>query len=570
MAFECDKCAYKTKYIVLYNKHLYIHREDTQFSCMWPNCLKKMSQYSSYKSHWHICHSKFLKKETRGSIAKKVNYNCHLCQFQTKEFSEIIIHMRNHIKAGEEIICPVKNCKLHFTNLSSFRSHCFRKHRSFTMNKMCSSTHNNNERVNLDVPAISENVQLHKEAENGYENLFHTLKYSYTVQDTVLHFLHSELTKILKIKEMKILENINMSHNNEFKDIIHNIFDYSSLNSLKDSFHRKKIIEAHENYVPISEINLGRDNFHKKCNFSYVSILATLSNLLQDVNFKNIISKDSTNNKLLDYNDGSIYMANQFFNDGAKKLELLFFQDGFEICNPLGSSKGKHKLIGLYMVIGNINKKYRNLIKNIQLVLLCKESNIKIFGYDKILKPLVRDLKILETDGIKIGFTDENRTNIFKGSIFAMIGDNLGSHQIGGFTENFSKSEYFCRYCLYTRDSLKKRNMEICEFRTHKNYDDCIEKLLKQENLIEKGIKANSILNSLNYFHVCNLGLPPCLSHDLFEGFIPFDLMDILSYFNTKEIFNFNNLNIFLTSIRSKFKLKLSFPMIRPNMKKVP
>lgn len=50
-------------------------------------------------------------------------------------------------------------------------------------------------------------------------------------------------------------------------------------------------------------------------------------------------------------------------------------------------------------------------------------------------------MKELETTSIDLaGIT-------VKGTDFSVCGDNLGSHEIGGFTVNFSSSEYFCRYC---------------------------------------------------------------------------------------------------------------------------
>lgn len=103
--------------------------------------------------------------------------------------------------------------------------------------------------------------------------------------------------------------------------------------------------------------------------------------------------KSCTEQVYSDYHCGFNYKNNDFFNEN-KKIEIIIFQDAFEVCNPLGSSKKKHKLIGVYMMIGNVPPEYRSNTKNIQLVLLCKESYIKDFGFDIILKPLIQDLMI--------------------------------------------------------------------------------------------------------------------------------------------------------------------------------
>lgn len=39
-----------------------------------------------------------------------------------------------------------------------------------------------------------------------------------------------------------------------------------------------------------------------------------------------------------------------------------------------------------------------------------------------------------------------------------------------------------------------------------------------------RGVETQYILNSLNYFHVCAPGLPPCIGHDLSEGVVDIDL----------------------------------------------
>lgn len=44
-------------------------------------------------------------------------------------------------------------------------------------------------------------------------------------------------------------------------------------------------------------------------------------------------------------------------------------------------------------------------------------------------------------------------------------------------------------------------------------------------------IKFNSHFNSLQYFHACNPGLPPCLAHDLFKGIVAHELAIYIKHF---------------------------------------
>lgn len=99
----------------------------------------------------------------------------------------------------------------------------------------------------------------------------------------------------------------------------------------------------------------------------------------------------------------------------------------------------------------------------------------------------------METDGIQI-LVDEKIMTL-KGTVVFVYGDNLGSNHIGGFT-----------------------------------YDKCVKIALRTNSMI-KGIKTHSCLNKLLNYHVCNPGLPPCLAHDFFEGFVPRDVLYAIKYF---------------------------------------
>lgn len=41
-----------------------------------------------------------------------------------------------------------------------------------------------------------------------------------------------------------------------------------------------------------------------------------------------------------------------------------------------------------------------------------------------------------------------------KGFLLTIVGDNLGSYQIGGLNEQFSGKDFFCRYCYIRRDEF--------------------------------------------------------------------------------------------------------------------
>lgn len=123
------------------------------------------------------------------------------------------------------------------------------------------------------------------------------------------------------------------------------------------------------------------------------------------------------------------------------------------------------------------------------LVLLCVENDLKRFGANKVFSELLTDLKSLETDGINV----DGET--VKGGLYCISGDNLGSHSIGGFTENFSHSVYFCRYCEITRSEFEADPNACGPPRTPEKYDTAVADLQAENLQGVKGIKVAFLLH---------------------------------------------------------------------------
>jgi hypothetical protein len=100
--------------------------------------------------------------------------------------------------------------------------------------------------------------------------------------------------------------------------------------------------------------------------------------------------------------DDSVLSSNHFFSETSNALKIILYQDAFELVNPLGSAKKKHKLLAVYMKLANIYPYYRSTVDQMQLVILCKESDLKLFGWQKILSPVIQDLKELELSGLTL------------------------------------------------------------------------------------------------------------------------------------------------------------------------
>lgn len=126
------------------------------------------------------------------------------------------------------------------------------------------------------------------------------------------------------------------------------------------------------------------------------------------------------------------------------------FYDDFEVANPLGSKRGIHKLGAVYFTLRNFSPKWNSFLANIHLCALFHAQDLKRYGFSEILVPIVRDIKVLESDGIEIPLFG----GYVRGSVVQVTGDNLGLHSLFGLVESFS-ARYCCRFCLADKDDFQ-------------------------------------------------------------------------------------------------------------------
>lgn len=396
----------------------------------------------------------------------------------------------------------------------------------------------------------SENVYI-----NVLAKLYLKLKSKYFLTDSAVQCIIDGITDLNRLFYMHVKNN-----NTDPFLIAHD----SMSGCLRTAYTRNKTYNKLLNIVTQKKIELGRNNEHIKCHYYYIPILDTLKVLLSDASFQYHLNLPLTRNNDIyrDITDGAVFKNNNFFKTNPDALRLILYADAFETCNPLGSAKKKHKLLAVYMMLGNVQPYARSKIDQFQLVLLCKEKHVSSFGINKIFELVIHDLKILETEGINFS------SKCVKGTLLAFFGDNLGSHQIGGFNENFSLSQHFCRYCYSTMSELKGGDISVKELRNINNYKQDV--LLYKEG-INKGVKRDSCLNLLNFYHVTMPGLPPCIGHDLFEGIVQYDLALALNYLVKRKWFTYQYVNEKLRFIRFEHSnFGSGLPKMIKNQKKLP
>jgi hypothetical protein len=181
-------------------------------------------------------------------------------------------------------------------------------------------------------------------------------------------------------------------------------------------------------------------------------------------------------------------------------LQLHFFFDEFETTNPLGSKTNVHKIGGLYMAVKNMPTSVSSLLHNIFPVTYRYSTDFKKYGCDAVLQPLLSDLKALEKGAQML--TNGNWQTVY-GAAVMWSGDNLGIHQIFGFSPSFN-SDKCCRICYVDRADRQKcfRECEVV-LRNRQNYEqDCMIAEADPSTSVQSGVYCRCSLTQLQFSSV--------------------------------------------------------------------
>jgi len=576
---QCAVCAFSTKSLKAFVDHYKLHSNVANFNfpCGFQSCCRNFRKYASFRSHMYRDH--------RGNANVQletldVNLQCQIsfCEFSCHNVRVFLGHLNSHIAENVEIQCPFKACVKTFSVRSSFTAHISRCHRARNISGLCESIVKTIEKEDQNSDD-DEAAAVNDLEDYGDFNCY--LSDTQVVTDSA-QFVHSLALFYLKlqakfllpatiiqsiVEEMQNLHNFGLSCGlknlsdrllglnicesdidslmRELQD--DNPFRACSSGELRSHQTRQTYFKRNFKFVAPTQIYLGESKNNISRFAQYVPITETLKALFEDTSVKAaydqtlpLDNSSDCNRVLCDIMDGQSFRRNQFFMQNPGALRLILYQDAFEVANPLGSGKKKHKILAVYFSLANLPPYYRSTVDHIQLILLCCETDFKHFGQRAVFGELVKDLQSLEDVGIEL--LDSNQP-VF-GSVLAIVGDNLGSHCIGGFTENFSTSSYVCRYCSIDRETANAMPHVIGSLRTPSHYDEIVSNMETDPTTETFGIKFRSVFNDLRYFHVCNPGLPPCLGHDLFEGTVTRDVALIIKHFvKVDKYFTYEHLN---------------------------
>lgn len=368
-------------------------------------------------------------------------------------------------------------------------------------------------------------------------------------------------------------------------------FACNELKKVQNSYKRNQLYISNDLYVPPQEKAVGtrwefiRDRSGEaipqivQCTFQYISILETLQSLFKQEEFKSIYfvqnSLSHCQNSCVDgeYKNfccGEVYKNTDLFQKNENCLQLQIATDDFEICNPLQSKAGIHKVCAVYFTIRNMPNKYLSKLKNIYLICLCTSDDLKSeqTDFNNLWSMISNEIKILENVGINIG----NNINI-KGTLAYLSFDNLGANVSLGLAEGFNTA-YYCRIC----EAPKHECSHMCKenalvIRNKINYAQQLNIIASSEKVNydeTKGIKRYCALNDLKYFHIMN-NISVDIMHDLNEGVMLFLMREFFNYCLKSKIFKEKELKKLINAhdygyLCSKDKPSSKFNVVKKNL----
>jgi len=568
--FVCSFCYFRTYSVRSYVEHCRVHSNNYCIPCGATGCHKQFRTLTALCAH--ACRGHRFRQVEGGCTLRCTVGGCKTaCEYRT-----LLKHMYKHIADGVTVTCPVDTCGRKFSKRSTFSAHMSIKHRTVLTDDTDSSSQNSyssrqqNDSAEIGGSALAcLSSACHNEDDQQFDavspcdeksvvrnlSLFLLkLQCRNHIPSVTVDFIAKE---VFSIHQLCTNRTVNIVRNalagadlpltvdtlcNDIRESDAFKIAFNATDGLLRSHHcRQAYYRENFRHVEPKQISLGHDKTNRLRHFHYIPVKSTLVALLQDPSVLQSITaqRPSTSDRNI-YEDiihGCVYKQLQSTVNGHF-LELIFYQDAFQVVNPLGSARKVHKIVAVYLALGNLPCYARTNIDNLQLALLCRETDLTYFGPENVMAQLIADLKDLEINGVAVGDVT------YSVRLVCTLGDNLGSHWLGGFSTNFSSNRYICRYCLVEKKKNDAGSLcKVAELRNPQNYDRAVTNA-QHTGHPSDGVVRKSVLNDLTFYNVCMPGLPPCLGHDLFEGIVQFDLaLVIRNLMKKSSLLSYNYLN---------------------------
>lgn len=488
--FHCPFCKnYSTKFLKNHIRHYQLHRSvSRRLYCGYKKCPRNFKTDNSLRGHLYKYHN-LSAQEISVQVARYVEsdenaqYKCSviLCTQTFHDFNKFLKHLKYHINTGTEVKCPVSHCPSRYSKIQSLTSHLSRYHKrnknylgkqkdlpteaaGLIDGHQTEAAEHENDDFQCSFNTHDDDYEETSVDENelfvrNLANFYLKLECQKCIPVSTIQLIVLSLNELIeqgqgimdkKLADLLLSAEINPDDISVITQIMRESNPYLANGKVLDSeYKRRNYYKRNFHYVAPQSIFLKIVNGTKRY-FEYVPLEETIKSVFHNKSLKaewrDKILPNKNTELLCDITDGTVYKDNPFFQENPDAIILILYQDSFEVVNPIGSAKKTHKILAVYCSFINLPPHIRTHINTIHLVALCTETH---FDPAIVYGRIVDDLKKLESTGITLS-SGETR----KVGLLCIAGDNLGSHALGGYVENFSSTQYFCRYCLIRRDKF--------------------------------------------------------------------------------------------------------------------
>lgn len=188
----------------------------------------------------------------------------------------------------------------------------------------------------------------------------------------------------------------------------------------------------------------SRPTKRKKDEMMFIPISKTIQRFTANASFRSLVMyRESREGYFSSVEDESRYKIENWWKENDESFHIKLYSDEVDMCDGLGSKySGQQKLLMIYASLTDIDPVYQSQLLFNFLVGIVRAEDVKRCGINRILRPIVDDIKLLEE---KVDGPDDT---IIKAGLFATIGDNLSQNGTCGLKESFGKTLHCCRFCL--------------------------------------------------------------------------------------------------------------------------
>lgn len=388
MKWTCKFCTYFTnrrqRKLEHYKSSHGHHGKRFGFPCIYGDCVCYFRSHKSLQTH--VRQHRFCQSEVVNCRVK-----CLLCDFnEVVNVKDYFHHLGCHLKNKETVTCPYNNCFFKSSVYSSLRSHKSRHHNSLSFEDFKSELVDRSLRAS-EQPNNVETCTNSAHIDTASCSVVDEIDYTDVESDNETQ--NDDKSKNMKrqlgllLLRMQAILHISKSATQEIVDELYDIGVLTgelSKNSIKRALQRSHIddttiglvTECLQENNPFSCLSVGnfgteykrglyyKENFNvidpieyildgsEKNNFVYVPLSKVLPALLNrgDVIDKILeqVNSPSHHSVYQSVRDGLNLKNNPLLSGEELCISLGLYIDEFEICNPLGTSRKKHKVTAIY------------------------------------------------------------------------------------------------------------------------------------------------------------------------------------------------------------------------------